>query len=201
MKLFAPVFPYLAVSIGLFWFQNAWIALLGFHLAIVVPLLFTKTSIPVRNLFKSSHTWWLALCILLSGSSGISLYLFRKYFGVVPDLSAQLEAYGLTQSTWLGFIGYFVLINPLVEEYFWRGYLGSPAKGFFRSDFAYAGFHALVLAGKMQTAAVVYCLVVLILAGWFWRQIARQDQGLLAPVLGHMAADLTILLAVYWMSM
>jgi len=38
---------------------------------------------------------------------------------------------------------------------------------------------------------------LLILAGWFWRQIAREDQGLLAPVLGHMAADFTILMAVY----
>lgn len=37
----------------------------------------------------------------------------------------------------------------------------------------------------------------LTLTGWFWRQLARADQGLLAPVLGHMAADFTILMAVY----
>jgi hypothetical protein len=44
---------------------------------------------------------------------------------------------------------------------------------------------------------VVYSLALLILGGWFWRQIARADQGLLAPVLGHMAADFTILMAVF----
>ncbi|HEX5808781.1 MAG TPA: hypothetical protein VFY25_08965 [Anaerolineales bacterium] len=44
---------------------------------------------------------------------------------------------------------------------------------------------------------IVYSLIVLVAAGWFWRQLARIDEGLLAPVLGHMAADLTILLAVY----
>ena len=68
------------------------------------------------------------------------------------------------------------------------------------SDFLYAGFHGLVLMGKVQTGAVVYSLVVLVLAGWFWRQIARADEGLLAPVLGHMAADFTILMAVYRMA-
>ena len=33
--------------------------------------------------------------------------------------------------------------------------------------------------------------------GWFWRQISREDEGLLAAVLGHMAADFSILFAVY----
>ena len=44
---------------------------------------------------------------------------------------------------------------------------------------------------------IVYSIAVLILAGWFWRQIARADGGLRAPVLGHMAADFSILTAVY----
>jgi hypothetical protein len=64
----------------------------------------------------------------------------------------------------------------------------------------YSGFHGLILLGKMQSGAVLSSLIVLVMAGWFWRQLARLDEGLLAPVLGHMAADLTILLAVYRMS-
>jgi hypothetical protein len=54
---------------------------------------------------------------------------------------------------------------------------------------------------KVQTGTVLYSLGILVLAGWFWRQLARVDEGLLAPVLGHMAADFTILMAVYRMSM
>jgi hypothetical protein len=46
----------------------------------------------------------------------------------------------------------------------------------------------------------LFALTLLVLAGWFWRQIYREDKGLLAPALGHMAADFTILLAVYSMA-
>jgi hypothetical protein len=88
----------------------------------------------------------------------------------------------------------------LIEEYSWRGYLGSPAKGLYISDFLYSGFHGLVLLNKMQAGAVIFSLIVLVLTGWFWRQIARTNGGLLAPVLGHMAADFTILMAIYLMS-
>jgi membrane protease YdiL (CAAX protease family) len=200
MKWFTPVLPYLAVGLGLFWFQNAWIALLGFHLAIVISLWIARSAIPIKILFRSNYIRWIILSIILSGSSGFSLYFLWKYFGVTGNLPARLEGLGLTKSTWPGFIAYFALINPFVEEYFWRGFLGSSTKSFYISDFLYAGFHALVLIGKVQTGSIIYSLVALILAGWFWRQIAREDQGLLAPLLGHMAADFTILMAVYRMT-
>jgi hypothetical protein len=200
MKWLTPILPYLAVAIGLFWAQNAWFALLGFHFAIILALLRARSSVPVRILFKSNDIRWVALSILLCGSSGISLYFFWSYFGIVSDLPAHIKSYDLTRLTWPLFITYFVLINQWIEEYFWRGYLGSPTRGLFPSDFLYAGFHALILMNKMQIGAVIYSLIVLVLAGWFWRQLARIDGGLLASVLGHMAADFTILMAVYWSS-
>lgn len=200
MKWLTPILPYLAVGIGLFWIQNALFALLGFHFAIILSLLLARSSITVKILFKSNDLRWVILSIVFCGTSGIALYFFWSYFGIVSDLPTHIESYDLTRSTWPLFITYFVLVNPLIEEYFWRGYLGSPTKSLYPSDFLYAGFHALILMNKMQTAAVPYSLIVLVLAGWFWRQLARVDGGLLASVLGHMAADFTILMAVYWRS-
>lgn len=201
MKWFTPILPYLAVAIGVFWFQHAFLALVGFHIAIILSVLLAKSSVPLDILYKSKNIRWVVLNILLCGSSGLSLYFLWSYFGVIDDLPGQIEAFGLTRATWPLFIAYFAVVNPLVEEYFWRGYLGSPTRHLYPSDFLYSGFHGLILLGKMQTGVVLYSLIVLVLAGWFWRQLARIDGGLFAPVLGHMAADFTIMMAIYRMSM
>lgn len=199
MKWIAPALAYLAVGLGLFIFHSAWGALLGFHAAIIISLSIAKPKIPISILFKHQNIKWTFLSILLCGSSGASLYFLWNHFGITNDISKQLEALGLRASDWLLFITYFALANPFVEEYFWRAYLGDKTRSLHRSDFLYAGFHALILIRKTNIFTIIYALVLLVLAGWFWRQIARKDGGLLAPVLGHMAADLTILVAVYKM--
>ncbi len=196
-----PILPYLAVGIGLFWFKNAWAALLGFHLAILLSVLLGRSRVPLRILFQSHRLHWVGLSLFLSGSVGVFLYFFWSVFGVAGDLSTHVAALGLNSSNWISFIAYFSLVNPFLEEYFWRGYLGSSTKRLYLSDFIYAGFHAMILAGSLPATSILYSLTVLVLAGWFWRQLAREDSGLLAPVLGHMAADVTILVTIYRMSL
>jgi membrane protease YdiL (CAAX protease family) len=200
MKWLTVVLPYLAVGIGLFWVQNALLAVMGFHLAIVLAVLLVRSSVPVKALFQSKDIRWVLLSIIVCGSSGVFLHFFWSFFGVIGDLPAVVQSFGLTDFTWPIFIAYFALVNPLFEEYFWRGYLGSPTRGLYPSDFLYAGFHALILWERVQAGSILLSLTVLVLAGWFWRQLARTDRGLLAPVLGHMAADFTIVTAVYLIS-
>jgi len=201
MKWLTTVLPYLAVGLGMFWFRNAWAALLGFHLAIILSLLIAGSSVPLRTLFQSTNFRWVLLSLAFSGSGGLILYLFWSTLGITSDLSGHVGSLGLNSSNWIAFIAYFSLVNPFIEEYFWRGYLGSPAKGPYLSDFIYAGFHALILVGNVPAGSIVFSLIVLVLAGWFWRQVARQDNGLLAPVLGHIAVDFTILVVAYRMSL
>jgi len=195
----APAPAYLAVGIGLFVFHNAWGALLGFHAAIIVTLLFAKPKIPLSIFFKYKNAKWILLSVLLCGSSGVTLYLFWDIFGFAGDLAEQMEMLGLNPSNWLMFIAYFVSVNPLVEEYFWRGYLGSKNKNLHISDFLYSGFHGLILINKVPVSSIAFALGILVAVGWIWRQVHREENGLLTPVLGHMAADLTILLAIYRM--
>jgi membrane protease YdiL (CAAX protease family) len=197
MKWIAPILAYLAVGLGLFVFHSAWGALLGFHVAIIVSLSIARPNIPVSILFKNKNLKWIIFSILLCGSSGIALYRLWNSFGFANNLSTQVESLGLNARTWIPFIAYFASVNPFIEEYFWRGYLGSESKHLNISDFLYAGFHGLILIGKVQPLSILLALSALVAAGWFWRQVMRADRGLLAPVLGHMAADLTILITVF----
>ena len=200
MKWIASLSTYLAIGIGLFVFHSAWGALLGFHAVVLISLLIARPNIPVKILFTSKHIKWIVLSVLLCGSSGVTVYYFWGYFDFAPDIAQQIAALGLNIKNWPFFIAYFTMVNPFLEEFFWRGYLGSESKSPHTSDFLYAGFHGLILIHKTGIFSVVFALALLVIAGWFWRQLYREDTGLLAPVLGHMAADLTILFAVYRMT-
>lgn len=195
-KWLAPILPYLAVWAGLFLFKSAWLALIGFHLAILFALLIARPNIPIAILFKSKYSKWILTSLFLCGLSGVSLYFFWNIFSIYSDLPAQLESIGLNSSSWFPFIAYFSLVNPFIEEYFWRGFLGSEAKKLHVGDFIYAGYHALILLGKVPPLSIFFALVFLAAAGWLWRQIRREDEGLLAPALGHMVADFTILVCI-----
>lgn len=200
MKWLAPTLAYLAVGLGLFVFHSAWGALLGFHAAIIVSLLSAKPALSLNILRTNNNFKWIPLNILLCGASGVALYFLRDMFGFAADFSAQVTALGLNTSNWPVFIAYFALVNPFIEEYFWRGWLGSESKSLHTSDFLYAGFHGLILINKVAVGSIVFGVSVLVFAGWLWRQTAREGGGLLAPVLGHMAADFTILLTVWRMA-
>jgi membrane protease YdiL (CAAX protease family) len=107
---------------------------------------------------------------------------------------------GLNSASWLPFIAYFSLVNPFVEEYFWRGVLGSNMKKFHIGDLVYASYHAMILWGRVHPFATLFAVIILVSAGWLWRQLFRKDHGLLAAVLGHMVADFSILLTIYTMT-
>ena len=193
-------FPsYLGVIIGLFILKNAWAGVFGFHFGILLALIIARPNISLTILFKSKNLKWVLINIFVCGSSGFVIYSARSLFGITENISGQLAELGLNKSTLIPFIAYFSLVNPFLEEYFWRAIFGSETKSFYFGDLAYAGYHGLVLFGKIHPLAVIFALACLTFIGWLWRQVKRQDEGLLAPVLGHMAADFSVMMAVYFL--
>src|SRR3990170_3186363 len=192
LRRFAPLVAYLTVAIGLFWARNAWVALLGYHAGLLAVLLLAKPHIPISTLFKSNNLFNPVGYILVGVGSGIAIYLFWPVFDITETLPADLARIGLTISSWPFFIAYFSLVNPWLEEYFWRGYLGSPSKRLVANDFFFSGFHLLILFGKTSAAWLLFALFLIAFAGWSWRQAAQKTKGLLAPSLSHLAADFSI---------
>lgn len=199
LKTLSPLVAYLSVAIGLFWAHSAWAALLGFHASLLLILFIEKPHIPLISLFKGCHFSTLLGCVSLSVSSGLTLFFARSYLDISPNLSTDLASIGLTSAAWPGFIAYFALVNPWIEEYFWRGTLNNPSRLPAPVDFAYAGYHLLILYGKTSWPWIAFSFLVLAAVAWLWRQVSRKTRGLLIASLSHMAADLSILLAVYWM--
>ena len=200
MNLFVSILPYLAVWAGLFFVKNAWFALIAFHAAILLALTVIRPVVPVNILFKSKSTKWVLFSVIFCSTSGVGLYFLWNVFDVAADLPAQLLSLGLDSTTWFPFIAYFSLVNPFVEEYFWRGVLGSTTRTLYIGDAVFAGYHAMILWGRVNPFSIVFAVIILVSAGWLWRQLFRKDHGLLAAVLGHMVADFSILLTIYTMT-
>jgi membrane protease YdiL (CAAX protease family) len=199
-KILSPLIPYPAVIIGFLIFRNAWLTVLGYHAGMILVLLLSNTRPPLKTIFKGNHFWIPFITFLIGGCAGVVLYLLWPDVSLPPDINVFLRSLGLTGLSWLVFVAYFSLVNPFIEEYYWRGYLGSTAKGITLNDVLFSGYHLIVLAGLIGNIWLFVVFTGLTLGAWFWRQMNRLNGGLLASVVSHLAADTAIVLTIYYFS-
>jgi len=193
--------PYLAVVLGLHVFRSAWVAFLIYH-GLVLLFLPCKNN---KALWKELLQGWDCKigpgAIFFGVGGGLVLHLLAPTAGINQDMIVPvLQRLGLKGTWWLLFLCYHSLINPWLEEILWRGKLGSLSKRPVLNDLLFAGYHLLVLVLFLDWIWLLIALMLLTLAGWLWRQMRRQQDGLLLPVVSHMAADASIMFVVYFIS-
>lgn len=196
LRFFAPLVPYIAVWVGLFVLHSGWAALLIYHLGICSVLTLAQAWPAARNLVRGMNLPLLAFSILSSASAGIILYTLWPVLGAKIDLNSFLSSLGVGGSRWLVFGLYFILVNPWLEELYWRGALAKTDRRLHPLDLWYAGYHAIAFGGLIAWPWTVLAVAGLAGAAWFWRQMVRINKGLLIPALSHLAADAGVTLAV-----
>lgn len=197
-RIWAPFIPYIPIGIGLLILHNAWIAILGYHLSLVIILVIAERKISFTQIHESSNYKILIITSFLGGLGGLLLYLIWPLLAIPGDINLYLQNIGLTTGVWPYFIAYFVLINPWLEEYYWRGYLGSNSKWITLNDLLFSGYHIMVLAGKIDVIWLIIVFIVLSSGAWFWRQANKWNQGILASIVSHIAADISVILVIYF---
>lgn len=200
MKLsisFALLVPYIAMILGLYIFHNAWIAFVIYHILIFGVMVSTKNLSYWKNLVKGKNTLVVFLAILFGIGGGVLIYILNPLIRLENYVPLTLASIGLSGVSWLVFVFYHGFVNSWFEEAYWRGYLGSKKKGVIWNDIIFAGYHMLVLILFLTWYWVLLSFIILILAAWLWRQLARKYKGLLIPMLSHMAADISIMFVVY----
>lgn len=199
-RILSPLIPYITIGAGLLVFHNAWLAILGYHAGMVAVILSAKTRISFKQAFRGNKIWILFITALVGAGGGILLYVLWPLLSVPDDINLYIRSIGLNERTWLVFLAYFILINPWIEEYYWRGCLASTTKGITLNDLLFAGYHLLVLAGQMEAVWLLAVFFVLSAGAWFWRQMNRLNGGLLASTVSHIAADIAVMLTIYYLS-
>lgn len=189
--------PYLAVWLGLYVFNNGWVAIFGYHAGII--LLVTLAGVwPAPTQFRPSVPMWKIILFALTGcTAGATVYFLWPFIHVSPRLASALLEWGLTPRSWPLFIAYSALVNPWLEEIFWRGWLGSANAHPIVHDAAFAGFHLVILAPFFPSFWLIVAFLILAFSGWLWRQVNRAENSMLASTLFHMAADVSILVVVW----
>jgi hypothetical protein len=190
--------PYVTVPVGLYVLGSGWASMLLYHAGMVAVGLALGGSAQVRSLVRGLAWLPLLLVGLACVASGPALYLLHPLLtgGAMP-LAPSLGRLGLTGAVWLGFMIYYTLVNPFIEEWYWRGVLGSPSRLPVASDLAFAGYHAVVLVAFIPWFWAVLTAASLTGAAWLWRQIATRADGLLVPVVTHLLADLSIIVTAW----
>ncbi len=196
-SILAPMIPYLTVSLGLFVLHSAWAAMFGYHLGMVMILLLAGYKVDFKGIIRNRRPAVILLMMLFGLAGGVLMYLLWPYLNVPAAISDYLITIGLNQNNWPIFLGYFVLVGPALEEIYWRSYLGNTSKKPVVTDFLFAGYHIIVLAGKLALIWLPLILILLALGAWLWRQVNRLNGGLLPSIVSHFTADLAIMLVVF----
>ncbi len=183
LKLLA---PYFAVIIFWLFLQNAWLALLGYHLQII---LWSK-KLPFKNPWPSKKTD--ILISLAMAVAGPFIYFVLPLISQI-DLSAWLLQYKLSGWLWLAMIPYFGLVHPFLEQAHWGPLREkTPAAGIF-----FAGYHVIVLYSLLTMFWLLASFIVLAAASLIWQQIAKNSKSYSAPVLSHILADFSVVIAAW----
>jgi len=185
LKLLAPYF-----AVGIFWclFSDAWLAILAYHLQIIF---WSRSKLSENWKQPRGRLFFLALP---SAAAGPLLYFLLPHITVV-DLSVWLGEFHLSRLSLMLMIPYFGLVHPCLEQMHWAGLRDKTVC----AHFLFAGYHMLVLYSLLSLPWLLLCFAVLVLASYIWQQMARQTGSLALPILSHILADLSAVVAVWFL--
>ena len=198
IKHLTPIIPYLSVLIGMYAIHSAWAAILLYHTIALLVMLTCKNK---NEHVQKSDGWPLLpyIVIIACSAGGVIFYYIWPY--ITPNsntLAHKLQYFNINKHNWLYFAVYFCIVNSIIEELFWRGYLGSDHKAIHKNDLLFAGYHALVLLAFTNIIWTIPLLATCTFAGWLWRTLRMIKGNLTIPILTHIIADFSIIMAVHY---
>ena len=204
--------PYLAVIIGLYIFQNAWLSIFLYHGQIIFWWLLNRrqsllpvsnTSLELPESFKAILDKTIKVMLPISALAGFACYFLLPYF--VRDLGGlelwlktnQLEGLALVL-----LIPYFGILHPPIEQAHWRKLTSLNSPYAYISHICFAAYHGLVLYPILQNFWVFVCITILCSISFLWSYIREKKNGYILngntlAILSHVLADIGIVTATY----
>lgn len=131
----------------------------------------------------------------------IGAYLLKDMLFDVEHLRNLLEQWHFAGNQSALLLIVLVLLNPILEEIYWRGYLHyrtGQAPGSIRSllltSLWFTTYHLVVILPIFHWPFSALAALAIYAAGVLWGWIRNRSHSLLAPIMSHMLADLGIVI-------
>jgi hypothetical protein len=126
-------------------------------------------------------------------------FLVRPWLGEVTDYQARVTALGMNLADPVVTLVVFALLNPLLEEWWWRGQatprccavLGR-RRGLAVAAAGFGAYHVVLLAALFPWPLALVRAGFITAAGWWWSSVAMTTSGWRAVYVAHLAADLAM---------
>lgn len=201
LKYFFTISPYLGVLIGMYIFNNAFLALFIYHIGIITSLLTLNSNICIKNLLKINNKKIFILVSLICLLSGIIFYFIWGWVKIDDYMLIEiLNRYGLfNKNIWL-FIIYFSTINPVLEEVFWRETFKPNKKYIEIHDILFGTYHFLVIVQFIKIEFAIITTLALIVISSIWKFIYYKLDEKLIVILSHAIADASIMVSILFIT-
>lgn len=197
--------PTLMIFIGLQVLGNVVITFLLFYgWLIAVPLI--DGSFP-KERWKITNQ-----AIALGLGSGILFFIFifgglkwlHIYLLDIEALRILLLEWGFSGPGEIGLVFVLLILNPVLEELYWRGYMyeklrsnGTAGYAILMSASFYTLYHIISVLHLFEIGYSFVAVIPVFAAGLFWGMIREKTGSISAAIISHLLSDLGII-CVYW---
>jgi len=208
--------PLPIVWIGFYVFHSYWFAALSYALIVCAfpSLVFAKRvrELPeslslqlVPNSQKFSRRMG-AVAVLSMGAMLLGWAILSRLMIDWSHLPAQLAAVHCSVDFWFWiFVIYFVVVNPIAEEYFWRGIVYNTLKNLWGTPLAVAvscilfgGWHWVIIQHFFAPLWHIPLTLMIMVGGMIFTWAYEHTNSLIEPILIHsLGADLPIMVILW----
>lgn len=192
------VLPCLAMFAGLYTMHSATWAYVFYHGICLLPIIIWGRDLWTPSLKRPQKMHCLALLAASVVFSCVAVFTY-EFFGprLLSDRSvlALLRDLGYSRGVFIGLGVYTIIVNPLIEEIFWRGivlnqldrFRNPPFKhfGIICSSLAYAAFHYLIFRMVLFPGWAEVATLLLAIYGGLLAVIYRRSGSILTTALAH----------------
>lgn len=201
------ILPYSIIWLGMNFFKSAVLSLALYHGFCLLPGIIWGRESFLKTLRPPTYLELLGLivaCILFSTGS---VYAYEHFGDMVlssPHVFELMKTVGYNRDIFCPISIYIVIVNPALEELFWRGFVMNkldelcpdfPHCGLIWSSFAYGAFHYPIMQLVMYPGWAEFGTVLLMIYGGMLGILYRKTKSLLVPALAHsLLTDLSAVL-------